>query len=201
MMILLMLLLHLEIMNSMSRCHVQSWKKVTLSSATATSHKFNVSAGTKINFAVAARDKAGNWSDWTYAGWTKTKWYDEGSGAISYSAGWNRYTNDGAFRDDYKATKAEGASTSFTFTGRAVALSATRWDGAGTADVYLDGKHRGTVSFDNGSTDGSADAIAAEHPEVQLVRNPENVGYAGGHNQGARATTGRFLVRRVEHLL
>ena len=40
---------------------------------------------------------------------------------------------------------------------------------------------------DNGSSDGSADAVAAEHPEVSLVRLPENRGFAGGMNAGIRA--------------
>lgn len=42
------------------------------------------------------------------------------------------------------------------------------------------------VVVDNGSEDGSADAVAAEHPDVRLVRLPENLGFAGGMNVGAR---------------
>lgn len=52
---------------------------------------------------------------------------------------------------------------------------------------------REVVVIDNASTDGSADAIAAEHPEVRLVRNDTNRGYAGGHNQGAQLAGGEFL--------
>ena len=40
---------------------------------------------------------------------------------------------------------------------------------------------------DNGSSDGSADAVAAEHPEAALLRLPENRGFAGGMNAGVRA--------------
>ena len=43
------------------------------------------------------------------------------------------------------------------------------------------------VVVDNGSGDGSADAVAAEHPDVQLVRLTENLGFAGGMNAGSRA--------------
>ncbi|MCY7301553.1 MAG: glycosyltransferase family 2 protein [Thermoleophilia bacterium] len=37
---------------------------------------------------------------------------------------------------------------------------------------------------DNGSSDGSADAVAQGHLGVTLVRLPENVGFAGGMNAG-----------------
>jgi hypothetical protein len=39
---------------------------------------------------------------------------------------------------------------------------------------------------DNGSTDGSADAIALHHPEVRLLRLEKNLRFAGGNNQGMR---------------
>lgn len=34
---------------------------------------------------------------------------------------------------------------------------------------------------DNASSDGSAEMMAEKYPEVQLVRNPDNVGFAKGH--------------------
>lgn len=37
---------------------------------------------------------------------------------------------------------------------------------------------------DNGSNDGSADAVARDHPDVGLVRLDENLGFAGGMNVG-----------------
>ena len=43
------------------------------------------------------------------------------------------------------------------------------------------------VVVDNGSTDGSADAVAAEFPDALLVRNAENRGFAGGMNVGIQA--------------
>lgn len=38
------------------------------------------------------------------------------------------------------------------------------------------------VVFDNASSDGSADAIAAEFPQVELIRSPENLGFAKANN-------------------
>lgn len=37
---------------------------------------------------------------------------------------------------------------------------------------------------DNGSTDDSADVIASKCPHVRLIRNPANLGFAGGNNRG-----------------
>jgi GT2 family glycosyltransferase len=47
--------------------------------------------------------------------------------------------------------------------------------------------------LDNASDDGSADAIAERFPEVELVREPENTGYAIGNNRLAERARGRYL--------
>ncbi|MCA9920997.1 MAG: glycosyltransferase family 2 protein [Anaerolineales bacterium] len=44
-----------------------------------------------------------------------------------------------------------------------------------------------TIVIDNASTDGSADKIAAALPDVQLIRNGRNEGFAGGSNRGMEA--------------
>jgi GT2 family glycosyltransferase len=40
------------------------------------------------------------------------------------------------------------------------------------------------VCVDNGSTDGSVEAVRAEYPEVHLVENGRNLGFSGGNNAG-----------------
>ena len=50
------------------------------------------------------------------------------------------------------------------------------------------------IIVDNGSTDGSADFVAERFPQVQLIRNERNLGFAGGNNVGLRAATGDVLV-------
>ncbi|MEJ2543643.1 MAG: glycosyltransferase family 2 protein [Calditrichaceae bacterium] len=41
-----------------------------------------------------------------------------------------------------------------------------------------------TLVIDNGSSDGSQDFVKKEFPQINLVENEKNLGYAGGCNQG-----------------
>lgn len=42
------------------------------------------------------------------------------------------------------------------------------------------------VVVDNGSSDGTAESIAAQYPDVELIVNDHNLGFAGGFNVGLR---------------
>ena len=50
------------------------------------------------------------------------------------------------------------------------------------------------VVVDNASTDGSPEMVAACFPDVRLVRNPENLGFAAGCNAGLAVASGRYLL-------
>lgn len=50
------------------------------------------------------------------------------------------------------------------------------------------------IVVDNGSTDGSVEAIRARFPTVKLIANERNVGFAGANNQGIRASTGHYAL-------
>lgn len=54
--------------------------------------------------------------------------------------------------------------------------------------------HMKVVVFDNASSDGSADAIAAEFPQIELIRNPDNVGFARANNIVAAQTDTEWLL-------
>ncbi|MGD9898918.1 MAG: glycosyltransferase family 2 protein [Calditrichaceae bacterium] len=51
-----------------------------------------------------------------------------------------------------------------------------------------------TILIDNGSTDGSQDFIRDKFPQVRLIRNKANLGYAGGCNQGIGLSNGSFVL-------
>lgn len=50
------------------------------------------------------------------------------------------------------------------------------------------------IVVDNASTDGSAQMVAADFPEVVLLAQPENRWYCGGNNLGAAAARGRYVL-------
>ncbi len=50
------------------------------------------------------------------------------------------------------------------------------------------------IVVDNASIDGSADMVATEFPQVRLIRNADNVGFARGNNIGIAASTGRYVL-------
>lgn len=50
-----------------------------------------------------------------------------------------------------------------------------------------------TIVVDNASTDGAAEMVAEEFPEVILVRNPSNRGFSQANNQAAALARGRYL--------
>jgi GT2 family glycosyltransferase len=49
------------------------------------------------------------------------------------------------------------------------------------------------IVVDNASTDGVAEMVVQEFPQVRLLRNPENRGFARASNQAARCARGRFV--------
>ena len=50
------------------------------------------------------------------------------------------------------------------------------------------------IVSDNGSSDGTQEAIRQRFPEVILVENQENLGYATGNNRGITASSGRYVL-------
>jgi len=51
-----------------------------------------------------------------------------------------------------------------------------------------------TLLIDNGSTDGSQQMLREKFPQVKLIQNKENRGYAGGCNQGIELAAADFVL-------
>ncbi|MSR62662.1 MAG: glycosyltransferase family 2 protein [Planctomycetes bacterium] len=50
------------------------------------------------------------------------------------------------------------------------------------------------IVVENGSTDGSLEYLRAVHPEVRLIANEKNEGFARGSNQGMRVARGEYVL-------
>jgi GT2 family glycosyltransferase len=49
------------------------------------------------------------------------------------------------------------------------------------------------IVVDNGSTDGSAEAIEHAYPDCTIIRNDRNIGFAAANNKGIRVSAGRYI--------
>ena len=50
-----------------------------------------------------------------------------------------------------------------------------------------------TIVVDNASTDGAPDLVIEKYPQVNLIRNSENLGFAKANNVGIKKSTGRYV--------
>ena len=84
-----------------------------------------------------------------------------------------------------------------------VALVVLSWNGREDTLSCLDSLSRVSyqpltvIVVDNGSDDGTGDAVREAHPQVDLVRSEENLGFAGGNNLGVR----RALELGADHVM
>lgn len=66
------------------------------------------------------------------------------------------------------------------------------WNGLQHLQTCLDSLSRQSYAnhkvlmVDNGSTDGSPDFVSARYPQIEIIRNGRNLGFAGGNNVGMR---------------
>lgn len=129
-----------------------TWVNVNLPSETATSATFTFAPGKTYSFAVTAQDAAGNWSDWSTTPDFTPGDFAEGNQWQSWSTGW-QYEDDASYQGGRAAyASASTAWTTFTFTGRSIALVTARWPGGGRARIYLDNVLMETIDLQSSST-------------------------------------------------
>ena len=81
-----------------------------------------------------------------------------------------------------------------------VSVIIPHWNGIEVLSDCLESLQKSTypnleiIVVDNASTDGSPDWVSLHYPEIKLIENNTNLGYAGGCNKGAKASTGDYLV-------
>lgn len=50
------------------------------------------------------------------------------------------------------------------------------------------------IIIDNGSTDDSAEYLAKNYPQLEVIRNKKNLGFAAGHNQAIALSKGQYYL-------
>jgi len=81
-----------------------------------------------------------------------------------------------------------------------VSVVVVSWNGAeylkGCLDALLDQDYADleVIVVDNASSDGSDSLVEEHYPDVRLIRNERNLGFATGNNVGLRVTRGELVV-------
>ncbi|MBI5357118.1 glycosyltransferase family 2 protein [Candidatus Collierbacteria bacterium] len=58
----------------------------------------------------------------------------------------------------------------------------------------FEGRDMEVIVVDNNSSDGSAEMVRKEFPEVKLIRNKKNLGFSAGNNVGIRKAKGGYVL-------
>ena len=73
--------------------------------------------------------------------------YQETSSKVAFSSSWRRYSSSSASGGHTRYATRRGATLTFRFTGRAVALIAPMGPTRGSAKLYVDGAYVSTISL------------------------------------------------------
>lgn len=108
----------------------------------------DLQAGSTYRLAVAARDRAGNWTDWQLGpAFTVGLTAENGAGVAYYGSGWTRSAWASALGGYLTVGATPNAYVRYTFSGRNVAWVATSATNRGQAWLYLDGVHVATIDL------------------------------------------------------
>ncbi len=105
------------------------------------------SFGRTYRFRVRARDGAGNWSALATGAPMWGGMVEDTSRSVTWHGPWTSYAYSGAMAGTSRWSATAGASASYAFTGRAIAIVAPKGPARGTARVYVDGIYRTTISL------------------------------------------------------
>jgi GH25 family lysozyme M1 (1,4-beta-N-acetylmuramidase) len=126
-----------------------SWTTVDLAAATDVTITQSLTLGTSYRYRMRANDANGNYSAWTYGPTFTASRTEQSSSAVKYSGTWTSVstTASAASGSSLRYTNAKGAYATFTFTGSSIAWVSPRSTNRGSADVYIDGVLKATISL------------------------------------------------------
>lgn len=119
---------------------------VPLAKATARSKAIVLLAGKDYRARIRVK-VGGTWSAWSTSATIDVGRAQENSSAIEYDGAWVRRAHPAASGGHVRKTGGDGASATFEFTGRSVAWVAPKGRSRGSAEVWVDGSYRTTISL------------------------------------------------------
>jgi hypothetical protein len=112
----------------------------------------DLTRGRTYKYRVRASDHAGNRSAWVYGVTQSLSLVQETSAAITYSSGWTSQSGATFSGGTTRSRGTAGASATYTFTGRGVALVATTGPTRGRARLYVNGTLVDTIDLGRGQS-------------------------------------------------
>lgn len=137
-----------------------SWSTQTLGSATSTSINQSLTKSATYRFRVRATDKTGLVASYAYGRNFQARVSDQTSSLLSYTGSWSTGSWSSYFGGSSRYTTSAGASATYTFTGASVAWVAVKGPTRGSAQVYVDGVLRATISLYASTTTAKAQVYA-----------------------------------------
>ena len=124
-----------------------SWVGITLATPTTTAVYHSLTIGSAYRYRVIAIDGAGNASAWVYGRTVTPSLTEQTSAAVTYTGTWATATSASVSGGTDKYASSAGASATFSFTGSSVAWVSYLGPSRGSANVYVDGVFKKTVSL------------------------------------------------------
>ena len=128
-----------------------NWTVIVSSQPSAAADVTVASSGT-VRFRVRAVDGAGNPSAWATGPNLTLRLIQQSGTTVHYRGAWRSTSSSLMSGGSAKYTKSAGASATYTFTGRSMALVATTASTRGKVKVYVKGKLVSTVDLRSSST-------------------------------------------------
>ncbi len=131
---------------ALSRDGGTTWRTVLTSLTTPYAYRTVPSSGT-VRYRVRAIDRAANAGSWVAGPTLSARLVEQSSAAVRYTGRWAtaRYPSYSGGTSRYAT--AAGASATYTFTGRSIALVTTKGPTRGKGKVYVDGALAATVDL------------------------------------------------------
>jgi hypothetical protein len=136
------------------------WTTVTLPTATTRAISQSVTMGASYRYRVRATDGTGTLAGYVYGPTFKPIVTDSTSASIVWAGTWSTSTSSVYYGGSSRYASTAGRSATFSFTGSSVAWIAYKSTSRGSAQVWIDGVLKATVSLYSTTTTAKAQVYA-----------------------------------------